>query len=418
MQRVEQQINAYLDRWPAARRFVKDAYQRAWSLLPGQAPTPEPSMSVFEGYFVGFHDVCPFSDDDTQLLVHRVEREDKRTPAVGDITTVGVLDVAHGTPFRPLARTAAFNWQEGSRAQWLGRNIIYNEFGPDRTLRARILDQSGATVGTLARAISAVHATKHLAAGYDFARLMNYDPAYSYAGSRAAISSERPLQDGLWLTDLECDKPMLVASLGELADLHPIPSMSRAYHYVSHCQFSPAAEHLSFMHCWMTRGLRHSRLATYELATGKTTIPGELGWVSHHCWHDESTIIAYASAPGARRGYYRLDVRSGRATPLGKGTPVQDGHPQISPDGRSMVTDTYPDRRMRQDLILYDLESDCSKKLTSVRIPWSYRYSVRCDFHPRWNHTGNLICFDSPHTGRRAVCTLPVQPPSEPRSRC
>ncbi|SVE55722.1 uncharacterized protein METZ01_LOCUS508576, partial [marine metagenome] len=31
---------------------------------------------------------------------------------------------------------------------------------------------------------------------------------------------------------------------------------------------------------------------------------------------------------------------------------------------------------------------------------------VRCDLHPRWSPTGSMICFDSAHEGKRAVCVL------------
>ena len=85
-----------------------------------------------------------------------------------------------------------------------------------------------------------------------------------------------------------------------------------------------------------------------------------------------------------------------------------DGHPQVSRDGRWLVTDTYPNRHMQQQLILYDLKQHEKHVLLNTKVPFRYRYDERCDFHPRWNRDGTAICFDSAHTQKRSLCVMEI----------
>lgn len=406
LNRIEQYISISLDQRPFIKRFVKDAYQALWTLAPTSDRTYGKELSIFDGYFVGFHDICPFSADDSLLLVHRTNGLGAMPPTAIDKVTVGVIDRANQGRFIPLTNTSAFNWQEGSRSQWYGDRIVYNDIAGNGHAGARIIDLKGAAIGHLSIPVSAIHADSNLAVGYDFARLAAYDSAYTYAGAVTIARDAIPEKDGLWLTDLLTGRSWLPVSLRDLANTLPKATMKSAYHYVSHCQFSPSGTVVSFMHCWIKRNLRHSRLITYDI--GQSTISAHAGfdWVSHHCWRGDAEIIAYAAAIGLGRRYYRLLIPDGDIHVLGEHAPMCDGHPHMNVDGRLMVTDTYPDRKMNQNLLLYDLASDTTQLLLSLKIPWAYRYSARCDFHPRWDRAGRTICFDSPHRGSRAVCLL------------
>tara|TARA_B100000315_G_scaffold164802_1_gene153442 strand:- start:419 stop:622 length:204 start_codon:yes stop_codon:yes gene_type:complete len=59
-----------------------------------------------------------------------------------------------------------------------------------------------------------------------------------------------------------------------------------------------------------------------------------------------------------------------------------------------------------QSLIQYNDISNQSQVLAKLKAPFSFRNGIKCDLHPRWDRFGRNICFDSAHTGKRALCTL------------
>ena len=88
----------------------------------------------------------------------------------------------------------------------------------------------------------------------------------------------------------------------------------------------------------------------------------------------------------------------------------EDGHPQLSNDGKYLVTDTYPNSNGFQKLILYNLEKNKSINVGEFRISENLINSgLKCDLHPRWNHKGNLLSFDSSHEGSRQSYVINVE---------
>ncbi len=65
-----------------------------------------------------------------------------------------------------------------------------------------------------------------------------------------------------------------------------------------------------------------------------------------------------------------------------------------------MATDRKDKESNSQSLWLYDLELDkgmilCCKPINEKKY---FSGDIRCDFHPRWNPSGNKICFDAVDT--------------------
>lgn len=46
--------------------------------------------------------------------------------------------------------------------------------------------------------------------------------------------------------------------------------------------------------------------------------------------------------------------------------------------------------------------------MQNVFAPFKYDNDTRCDLHPRWNHAGNRICFDSVFEGHRGLYVIDV----------
>ena len=133
--RIERRVAALLDSFPAARRLAKAGYQRLNYLLQGRS-NPKlrlhagaalqrlPGLDHREECFFGYFGVCPWSRDGNFFLFHQW---DQRRNAV-DICMYDYRAAAS----RVLARSAAWNFQQGSMAQWLHADdgveaVIFND---------------------------------------------------------------------------------------------------------------------------------------------------------------------------------------------------------------------------------------------------------------------------------------------------
>lgn len=80
-----------------------------------------------------------------------------------------------------------------------------------------------------------------------------------------------------------------------------------------------------------------------------------------------------------------------------------DNHMSFSPDGKLMITDSYPDEYQMQPLQLYHVEKDICANIGRFYSMPSTVTDVRCDLHPRWSRTGKFITFDSTHECFRGI---------------
>ena len=84
-------------------------------------------------------------------------------------------------------------------------------------------------------------------------------------------------------------------------------------------------------------------------------------------------------------------------------------YPVFSPDGKWMVTDTYPDPKTRNQTIrLLNMKTDSVIILGSYPEPAAFTKGWRADIHCRWSLHGDLIGFNSAHSGSRQVYILKV----------
>jgi hypothetical protein len=410
--RFERAVHSRLERYPLLKQMARGLYQGVGGLVPVKDRLPEEPLVMRPGFFFGFHDLCPWSSDDTKLLAHNCGHIPLRQPLPDDNVMVGFFAGSRQVDFVPLGITHAFNWQEGARLQWIGSGdqLTYNIVDRGRALSRR-LDANGNEVAVYDAPVSTVSPDGQYASSYAFERVRRYDLAYSYAGLSSTHAEKAPPGNGLVLLNMATGQTDMLCSLHQLSTIDTLPSMDGAYHYVSHCRFSPDARRLSFMHCWLVGPHRYTRLFAYDLVAGQLFSFPKTEWVSHHCWMDAGHVLAYAHTNEWGRQYHMWEYGSDHSTVVGLGVLTSDGHPQVDPEQRWLLTDTYPDRFRQQHLLLYDMQLERSQDLASLRVPAGYRDSLRCDFHPRWNRSYSAVCFDSAHTGARSLCTFRLRLP-------
>lgn len=98
--------------------------------------------------------------------------------------------------------------------------------------------------------------------------------------------------------------------------------------------------------------------------------------------------------------HFLFSLQQKESTIIGKNCIDDDGHCRFSPNGRWMATDRTEDDSRSTSLWLWDMALDKGMMLTNLPVP-EYKFwhsNTRCDFHLRWNPSGNKICFDAVDT--------------------
>lgn len=398
---------------------IRNVYQSFFDILPNKKDFSIKPIEVHEGYFYGFHDMTPFSKDDSLVLAHKLKIP-FRMPQKEDGLDVGFFNMENGKAidYKVIGTSFAWNYHKGSRLQWVGEDqLIYNDADGD-VLVSRLYNLEKKETKTLPFPIDSISKCGKYASMFNYGRLEKYMPGYGYAPyteSGHYNDDKLPEQTGLYLGKLKDGSKELLVSLKELADTGIMTSeYKKCHHYVTHSLFSPCGRYISFLHRWVDKddtSTRHSRLLTYDIAEKKCHVSPTNDMVSHYVWNNKNQIIAFC-----RIGSIDCHV-------LFKEPTLQDyqivAYPKLNSDGHqsfisdnSFVTDTYPDKNRMANLYKVDIETNEVTFLASLNSFKKYQSKLykhwACDLHPRMNNAGDVVCFDSVHTQNRAICFMPI----------
>lgn len=406
MEQFEQYLSRMLEQFPLVKRCIKDAYQ--YVMLPIRVSTPSPvgRLRWLPGCFVGFHDVCPWSADGTKLLAHRYAAD--HWPHPRNSQGPGSCDIGYcvcrgAYEFHRIGTTRACNWQEGARLQWAGPGrLIWNDVSGGKAISVEY-DLEKQSVRVAGPAIHAVSSTGRLASVVSYPRIGKWSMLYSYNG----ISVDEITADtAMRVLEISSGRVVAEIPMRRIQGHLPTRSMEGANHYVSHSAFSPDERWVSFFHCWHFGANRRSRLCLYDIETANLVLSSLGEWVSHYCWLGSTKLVLFAEDGRNQRRFQVFDIDSLDTADIAPLRGASDGHPHVSPSGRWLVTDTYADRHMCQELRVLDMREGRKYLLLRLQLPYRFRHGYRCDFHPRFDRFGDAICFDGIHRGVRSVGVL------------
>lgn len=411
----ERMLARVLERVPRFKRLLKRLYQIAnyavfrergvWAEVHEQTSLEKvvPTGSV-DGAptFFGYYDKSPWKVEQEGFLCHQVVEDG----------TAKVL-VADGNLAGEWGRTPAWSWQQGAMAQWVRHGgdtfIVYNGVA-DGKLVSHWRSVTNKDTVTVDWPVQAVAPAGDYFVSLNYRRLQAYRPDYGYAVPVSNFSADMDDErDGLWGVERESGAAELLVSLARLREMTPDAAAADA-HKVNHVMFSPSGERFIFVYRWFGSEGKKSRLYLYERTSGALELLLDHGMVSHYCWRDESEIIAYARGPEGD-GYYRVNVDTGDVARFadGKLDRYGDGHPSMSPCGNFLVTDTYPDRRRQQHLLIYSFREGRVLEVGRFLLPLSFDGVSRVDLHPRWSPDSYYLSIDSGHSGVRETYVIDVR---------
>ena len=406
--------------------------------------TPGPAS-----HFFGFHDISPWDAADERIVLLEAPRELWRLPGSGDRARVSIWSPAR-QEIEAVGETTAWNWQQGARQQWLPGSrdkVIYNARVDERSVSI-VRDLATGSEDRKPFSVYSISPDGRLAVSPHFSRLRRYYSSYGYAGGDCpGLDDPAPANDGVYLLDLAGNKVELLLSLAEIAAFKPPLRPDSVFHFVTHLTINPSGTRFCFLHRFKLPGSGlYSRFMAADMDGRNLSIIAEEK-VSHFAWYDERTILVWtrflpATAQAVRRNrvipplvqkkvlgvlrklypsvkqrlygesLFLIDVvENAKRRRIGTGVLEQDGHPMFSRDREWIITDTYPDKKRRQLLILYNLKSGIRYNINSFISPERFSDGeFRCDLHPRWNRSNDQVCVDSAHQGRRQVYIIDVSP--------
>ncbi len=373
------------------------------------------AMPVTQGpmyHWFGYYDKFPWDATGRYLLSLAVDFMD-RPPTPDDVAIIGMVDLHDGNRWIPLAETRAFNWQQGTHLQWLATapdsEIIYNTLG-DGEYQAEIRDVH--TGGTCRQPIPiyAVSRDGRRAVTLNFSRVHANRPGYGYNHLPERVGPDLSDDDGLWVLDLETGEHDLIVTLEQVYAIATQDSMRGARHWFNHLQFSTDDSRILFLHRWRQPGepWRLTRLFTVNPDGSDLYLVNDHEMTSHFDWAGPNQILAWARRHGIGDRYFLFTDQTAETRIVGEDVFTTDGHCSYSPDGKWIMTDTYPDAEHKRTLILYRVADN-----TRIDIGRFYSMPVadneyRCDLHPRWSRDGRQVCFDSTHEDQRQVYVIDV----------
>ncbi len=403
---------------PKLRRIVKARVLpplfRAGRRLFG-THQPQPLLTRYgipeQEVFAGYYDIMPHSSDGGALLAH-ASTVGLRSPTATDESGIGFFD-RETRRYHELGRTTLWCWQLGARVRWWpgeARGLAYNAMFSGSP--AYCLARPGRPMVRLVdRPLFDSSNDGRVGLSLNFGRLAKARPGYGYVAISDPFADQMlPERDGVTIVDLENGTAELIADMSRIAALSD--SSPRDFHYLTAASLSPSGKNYSVMHKRLKDPLRMDLwelVAIIGASDGSDlqTVPLP-GGPSHYWWLDDQRI-AYTSNPRGfgHSSYYLYDLRDHSLAELHSKAPKVDGHPSLhEPSGR-WVTDRYPDLFGEQTV--YVLEPDGKRRELAV-----FRYDPscigewRCDLHPRWAPSGEVVVVDSTHEGRRAIYEIPV----------
>ena len=392
---------------------------------------------------VGYHDISPFNKNkDNILTMHRFPL--KNTDLSNNIKAEICLWHSRESIIEKIDETDSWSWEQGSRLQWLNcEEIIYN-IKENKKNKSCIYNINNKQKKILESPIYSLSQKNKKFLYINYSRIRHFWKNYGYEFTDKIEFERQPANDGVYLSDFD-NNQKLVLSIEEAIDICGLKK-SNQYFFIAHPTFSPKGDKfVSLLRFINESGILISYFICTDLNKDTHTLLAREK-VSHFEWVDNDTIVVWCRNLSPKyekirfnkylEKYFVSSIKKilkllkpsiqqklisthyhviklnnpHKLIKLDENNLTEDGHPQVSKNGRFLITDTYANKIGYQKLLLYDLIKNKTHFVGEFKVD-SYlkNKNLKYDLHPRWNHNSNKISIDSSHDGSRQSYIIDIQ---------
>lgn len=400
-------------KFPRTRRFLKGIYQRCMYLISNEKIKSEGELIRISPddaeYFFGYYDKSPWDITDRYMISLKVKNAYK-VPDSCEEAEIVVFDTLNENRVEIIGTTHCWNSQQGCMAQWLAPDfkfkIIYNDCRNGKYVSVVYNFKTKKEEKVYDMPIYDVDKNGKFALSLDFSRLHRLRKGYGYANLEEETKKELcPNKSCIWKIDLETGNISEVLKYTDLASFEIRDEMKGAEHKVNHIMISPNGKRFMVLHRWFKNNEKFTRLVTMNIDGTDMYNLSDDNFVSHCCWKNDNEILSFLRKKETGDHYYLMKDKTKEYKMLWSELNT-DGHCTYSPDGKYVITDTYPNRKRLASVYLCNENDKTCYRLVRVLSPFRYDNDTRCDLHPRWNHKGDKICIDSVHDGSKQLYIL------------
>jgi len=395
---------------------------------------------------VGFHDVRPFNKSNNDLvLLHRYPIKNLGFKGRDTKIDICIWDIDK-SKIEKIDETDIWSWEQGSRLQWIDENeFIYNKSINNKP-SSIIYNINNANKKNLDTCIYSIN-KNGIILSINYSRIWKLWKSYGYKDLTSLnidINKNKPDDDGIFLSDLNNNKK-LILSIKDAVDLCGLNNINKRF-FLCHPSFNPTGnKFLSLLRFFNDSGALISYLICTDIVKKSNSILAREK-VSHFEWISDDEIIVWCRNlnkrivnlrnnsflekkifPAIRKiinfssinfknkilsnAYHLIDVNNpSKLVKLNNDLLNQDGHPQISPDKKFIITDTYTNNEGYMKLLLLDRINNKVYIIGEFKLAkYLSENNLKYDLHPRWDNTGNLICIDSSHMGSRQSFIISIK---------
>lgn len=357
--------------------------------------------------FFGYYDLQQLNKNEDKLLIQITTKN--ANPQL-DPVDICIYNLAEKR-FDIIAQSRAWSWQQGCRLRWNPVNnsqILFNNCVGDKYV-CEIWDTiMMSKICEIPIALYDIDSTLTYGYGVNFSRLQRLRPGYGYSTLPDATAGQCvPLDDGIFRYDFNKKEIKLIISFERLCADFPV---NQYEHYINHISVSPDGSKFMFFHLWSLGDVNswEMRLYVSDHEGKELILLEENDIISHYTWKDNKTILTTKINKDSKETcYYLYEIESGKKSPVKEEHLYLDGHPTYLKDGKTFVSDTYPQPDNVQHLFSFDTGSNRYVPILDIYHDPRMYGEKRCDLHPKVSKTNNYITIDSTFKGGcRSVVVL------------
>ncbi len=341
----------------------------------------------YSDVFFGYYDISSFNSVESTVLAHGLKEKGR---AEVDILMID----AKTKEVTKVGNTKAWNFQQGSRLQWVDDSkIIYNKYDDKEEKYVSVLyDVNSGKSSNYNFPIQVMHNGEYfLSINYYHLKLMGTEYGYD-------LPDTRNLQE-LLLVNMNNSTSKVLFEIEDCIKKLKHEYANAINHHINHFLIKPDGKGFIFMLRFEKESRRFDNLFYYSIEDKEINLLIENELLSHCSWRDDDSFIFWGKMKGVA-GYYLYSI-SNMSCSIAL-TTENDGHPSFI-DRNRIITDTYPDRFLREKLYTIDLTDSSNELILEVSHPAFYTKKTRCDLHPSISKSGKYYQIDVMMNGGRKM---------------